>query len=81
MDTVSETIEEARRLLGEGSDKQAADLLTWAARECSDERQAAKVRALAVQGRERSGRFGKRRWDEAIRLSDERLADAAPSTI
>jgi hypothetical protein len=76
MDTVSETIEEARRLLGEGNDKRAADLLTSAATECSDERQAAMVRALAVQGRDRAGRFGKRRWDEAIRLSDERLAGA-----
>jgi len=74
MDTVSESIEEARRLLGAGDDKAAADLLTSAAGECSDERRAAMIRALAVQGRERAGRFGKRRWDEAIRLSDEHLA-------
>ena len=76
MDSVSETIEEARRLLGEGDDRKAADLLTLAARDCSDERQAASVRALATQGRDRAGRFGKRRWDEAIRLSEERLAGA-----
>jgi hypothetical protein len=74
MDTVSESIEEARRLLGEGNDKRAADLLTSAAAECNDERRAAMIRALAVQGRERAGRFGKRRWDEALRLSDEQLA-------
>jgi hypothetical protein len=74
MDTVSETIEEARRLLVEGDDKRAADLLTSAAAECSDERSAAMIRALAVQGRERAGRFSKRRWDEAIRLSDEQLS-------
>jgi hypothetical protein len=74
MDTVSETIEEARRVLGEGNDKTAADLLTAAAGECRDERTAAMVRALAIQGRDRAGRFGKRRWDEAIRLSDEQLA-------
>jgi hypothetical protein len=74
VDTVSESIEEARRLLGQGDDKQAADLLTTAAGECRDERRAAMIRALAVQGRERAGRFGKRRWDEAIRLSDEQLA-------
>jgi hypothetical protein len=74
MDTVSESIEEARRLLVAGDDKRAADLLTSAAAECGDERRAAMIRALAVQGRERAGRFGKRRWDEAIRLSDEQLA-------
>jgi hypothetical protein len=78
MDTVSETIEEARRLLVEGNDKRAADLLTSAAAECGDERRAAMIRALAVQGRERAGRFGKRRWDEAIRLSDEHLARVGP---
>jgi hypothetical protein len=76
VDSVSESIEEARRLLGEGNDKRAAELLTSAARECSDERQAAMVRALATQGRDGAGRFGKRRWDEAIRLSEERLAGA-----
>jgi hypothetical protein len=78
VDTVSETIEEARRLLGEGDDKRAADLLTSAAGECHDERRAAMIRSLAIQGRERAGRFGKRRWDEAIRLSDEQLARVSP---
>ncbi len=77
MDTVSENIEEARRLLVEGDDKRAADMLTTAAGACSDERSAAMIRALAVQGRDRAGRFGKRRWDEAIRLSDERLAQVS----
>ena len=74
MDMLTETIEEARRLLVEGNDKRAADLLTTAAGECQDERRAAIIRSLALQGRERSGRFGKRRWDEAIRLADEQLA-------
>jgi hypothetical protein len=78
VDTVTETIEEARRLLGEGDDKRAADLLTSAAGECRDERRAATIRSLAIQGRERAGRFGKRRWDEAIRLSDEQLARVTP---
>jgi hypothetical protein len=78
VDTVTETIEEARRLLGEGDDKHAADLLTSAAGECRDERRAAMIRSLAIQGRERAGRFGKRRWDEAIRLSDEQLARVTP---
>lgn len=76
MDTVSETIEEARRLLGEGNDKQAADLLISAAGECRDERRMAMIRALALQGRERAGRFGKRRWEEAIRLSAEQPTSA-----
>jgi hypothetical protein len=71
MDTVSETIEEARRLLGEGNEKRAAELLISAAGECRDERRMAMIRALAIQGRERAGRFGKRRWDEAIRIVDE----------
>ncbi|HEY3766945.1 MAG TPA: hypothetical protein VGL44_17405 [Gaiellales bacterium] len=75
MDTVSESIEEARRLLGAGNDKHAADLLTAAAGECRDERRAAMIRALAIQGRDQAGRFGKRRWDEAIRLSDQQLAN------
>jgi hypothetical protein len=71
MDTVSETIEEARRLLGEGNEKRAADLLISAAGECRDERRMAMIRSLAVQGRDRAGRFGKRRWEEAIRIADQ----------
>lgn len=77
MDAVTEMIEEARRLLGEGNDKRAADLLTMAAAECHDTTKSGMIRALAVQGRERSGRFGKRRWDEAIRISEKRLAEEA----
>jgi hypothetical protein len=77
MDTVSETIEEARRLLGEGNEKRAADLLISAAGECRDERRMAMIRALAMQGRERAGRFGKRRWEEAIRLADEQPTGAS----
>ena len=73
MDSVTEMVEEARRLLGQGKDKRAADLLTMAAVECHDPAKAGIIRALAVQGRERSGRFGRRRWDEAIRISDIRL--------
>jgi hypothetical protein len=76
MDTVSETIEEARRLLGEGREKRAADLLISAAGECRDERRMAMIRALAEQGRERAGRFGKRRWEEAIRLAEEQPSGA-----
>ena len=77
MDTVSENIEEARRLLGEGNEKRAAELLMSAAGECRDERRMAMIRALARQGHERAGRFGKRRWEEAIRLVDEQPTGAS----
>jgi hypothetical protein len=77
MDTVSETIEEARRLLGEGNEKRAADLLISAAGDCRDERMMAMIRALAIQGRERAGRFGKRRWEEALRLADQQPSSAS----
>ena len=72
MDTVTETLEEVRRLMGAGDDKRAADLLHTAALECHDPAKAAMIHTLAVQGRERAGRFGKRRWDEAIRISEAR---------
>jgi len=75
MDTVSETIEAARDAMGAGRDKRAADLLTIAASECHDADKASIIRSLAVQGRDRSGRFGRRRWDEAIRISELRLAN------
>ena len=78
MDMLTETIEEARRACRPLRPAAAAELLTTAAGECNDERRAAMIRSLAIQGRERSGRFGKRRWDEAIRLADEQLATAAP---
>jgi hypothetical protein len=74
MDNVADTIEEARRLLGEGKNRQAADLLILAASECHDPSKAAMIRSLALEGQERAGRFGKRRWDEAIRVSELRLA-------
>ena len=80
-DTVSATIEEARRLLGEGQDKRAADLLAIAATECRDASKAGMIKALAEQGRARSGMFGKRRWDQAIRLADERMAGAPTSQV
>jgi hypothetical protein len=74
MDTVSENIEEARRLMTAGEDRRAADLLTLAASECHDPAAAALIHGLAMQGQERSGRFTRKRWDEAIRLSELRLA-------
>jgi hypothetical protein len=72
MDTVTEGIEEARRLLSEGQDKRAADLLVQSAAACRDPAQAAIIKSLAQQGRERAGRFRKAQWDEAIRVADLR---------
>ncbi len=51
MDTVTEGIEEARRLLSEGQDKKAADQLVQAAAACRDPAQAAIIKSLALQGR------------------------------
>ncbi|MGN6377861.1 MAG: hypothetical protein ACTHNU_02820 [Gaiellales bacterium] len=78
MSSVVDMIEEARRMLGEGRDKQSADVLTVAASECSDPNQARMIMSLALEGQERAGRFSKRRWDEAIRLSQKRLETSAP---
>ena len=50
MDTVTEGIEEARRLLGEGQDKKAADQLVQAAAVCRDPAQAAIIKSLAASG-------------------------------
>ena len=72
-DTVTATIEEARRLLGEGHDRRAADLLAIAAEECRDPAKAATIKTLAEQGRSRAGLFSKRRWDHAIKLSEQQL--------
>jgi hypothetical protein len=72
MDTVTESIEEARRLLSVGEDRKAADVLNQAASGCHDPAQAAKIKSLAEQGRERAGRFRKAQWDEAIRLAELR---------
>jgi hypothetical protein len=79
MSSVIDQIEDARRLLGEGRDKRAADVLTMAAAECSDPAQARMIMSLALEGQERAGRFGKRRWDEAIRLAEKRIASGAPA--
>ena len=51
MDTVTEALEEARRLMGMGDDKGAAQLLHTAALECHDPAKAAQIHSLATQGR------------------------------
>jgi hypothetical protein len=69
---VSATIEEARRELEAGRDKQAARLLTDAAYATQDTELEEQIRRLATQGRESAGMFGKGRWDEIIRVADVR---------
>jgi hypothetical protein len=72
--TVVETIEEARRRLEAGDNKQAARLLTDAVYQTHDSGLEAKIRELAEQGRSSAGRFGKSRWDEIIRIAELRGA-------
>jgi hypothetical protein len=81
VESVTEMIEEARRLIGLGENKRAADLLTIAAGETSDPLQARMILQLAEQGQERSGRFGRRRWTEAIRLARMRLEEPAAAGL
>jgi hypothetical protein len=69
---VTATIEEAKRELAAGHDKEAARLLTDAAYQTHDPAVEHAIRELAVQGREKAGRFGKGRWDEIIRIADLR---------
>jgi hypothetical protein len=73
MDTVTESIEEARQLLGEGKKRRAAEILTLAAYDTQDTSKLAIIRSLALQGQEREGRFTRGRWDEAIRVSEKRM--------
>jgi hypothetical protein len=73
--TVIQTIEEARRELAAGHNKQAARLLTDAAYHTEDPSLEATIRELAMEGRSEAGRLGKSRWDEIIRISELRGAD------
>jgi hypothetical protein len=65
-------IEEATRLLAEGKDKKAAQLLTDAAYRTHDPELERKIHELAVQGRDRAGFFSKGRWNEIIRVAELR---------
>jgi hypothetical protein len=69
---VSSTIEQARRKLADGKDKEAARLLTDAAYETHDPELERSIRELAIEGREKAGFLGKGRWDEVIRIADVR---------
>ena len=69
---VSATIDEARRKLAAGEDKESARLLTEAAYATHDPAHQAEIRRLAQEGRGQAGLFGKGRWDEIIRIADLR---------
>jgi hypothetical protein len=69
---VQDLVREARDRLAAGDDKEAARLLTDAAYHTHDPEIEQQVRELAAQGLERSGRFGKGRWAEIIRIADLR---------
>jgi len=72
--TVVQTIEEARRELAAGRDKQAARLLTDAVYQTHDPELERKITEIALEGREKAGYFGKSRWDEIIRIAELRGA-------
>ncbi len=74
---VAAMIEDARRQLADGNDKQAARLLTDAAYGTHDPDAEEEIRRLAQQGRESAGRFGKAKWDEIIRIADVRRQGVA----
>ncbi len=67
---VHAVVARARAELAAGKDRSAADLLTDAAYRTRDPEIERQVRELATQGLERSGRFGKGRWKEIIRIVD-----------
>ena len=63
-------VAKARQDLAAGDDKSAARLLTDAAYQTRDPEIERQVRELAAQGLDQSGRFGKGRWKEVIRIVD-----------
>ena len=66
---VTAVIEEARREVGAGHDKEAARLLTDAVYATHDAALEAEIMRLAEQGLQHAGRFGKGRWEEIIRIA------------
>jgi hypothetical protein len=70
--TALETIDEARKELASGHNKEAARLLTDAAFQTRDPNVEATIRDLAVEGRSSAGWLGKGRWDEIIRITEAR---------
>jgi hypothetical protein len=70
--TVLETIDEARKELATGHNKEAARLLTDAAFQTRDPDVEATIRDVAIEGRSSAGWLGKGRWDEIIRITEVR---------
>jgi hypothetical protein len=81
MDSVSETLEEVRRLMSQGQTKKAADSLAFAVSlsEPGSMHQP-EMRSLAEQGRARAFIFGRRRWD-AILESIDALQEQEPRAV
>ena len=71
---VLQTIDEARRELAAGHEKEAARMLTDAVYATHDPELERQIREFALQGREHAGRFGKGRWEEIIRIAELRAA-------
>jgi hypothetical protein len=67
---VEALVTKARDHLAAGEDKHAARVLTDAAYHTHHPEIEEQVRALAAQGLERAGRFGRGRWEEIIRIAD-----------
>jgi hypothetical protein len=67
---VKALVSQARDELAAGKDKDAARHLTDAAYHTHNPEIETEVRALAAEGLERAGRFGKGRWEEIIRIAD-----------
>jgi hypothetical protein len=72
--TALETIDQARKELASGHNKEAARLLTDAAFQTRDPNVEATIRDLAIEGRSSAGWLGKGRWDEIIRITEARAA-------
>ncbi len=71
MDSVSETLEEVRRLMSQGQTKKAADSLSFAVGLADPgSMHLPEMHSLAEQGRSRAFVFGRRRWDAIIEQID-----------
>jgi hypothetical protein len=73
--TALETIDEARKELASGHNKEAARLLTDAAFQTRDPNVEATIRDVAIEGRSSAGWLGKGRWDEIIRIAEARATE------
>jgi hypothetical protein len=74
---VQTLVAKVRESLEVGDDKDAARLLTDAIYHTHDPAIEQQVCELALQGRERAGRFSKGRWDEIIRIAELHSKPAA----